>query len=39
MSQNTIGRAVRILWGVVVKSVVGAVSSKGALGRGVGRGG
>lgn len=39
MSQNTAGRAVRILWGIVVKSVVGAVSSKGVLGREVGRGG
>lgn len=40
MSQNTIGRAVRILWGflviVIVKSVVGVMCSKGVPGRGVG---
>ena len=41
MSQNTIGRAVRILWGffvivVIVKSVVGAMRSKGVPGRGMG---
>ena len=43
MSQNTIGKAVRILWvffviAVIVKSVVGAMHSKEVSGSGVGRG-